>query len=965
MSEKIYNSNVGLAFVTVIRVCIQTFSALLLGIFIASSWLANEIWFKKILEEKIQTTISDMVKLPVVCKIKDINLLSSRITCSDLLCVDKDWKFESSDFVFKFSWLSFFLKSKVEAELIFYETKAYTIIKEDNSLPLFSALKAIFNAPTVLPIFFNNYSLKQCTLNIKDLSNTTNITLLFSIDTLIHNAGIKNIITVSDGVINYKDKDIFQHIKSNLIINLKDQNLLDSTSFYFNFDIPLLKEYGNQFNLTGNYQDNSGNIYISNATQNIFAQIDNLKNNIDSQSNSICASVKANFPIIIANELIKRLINPEGNFKSILENNGTCQAQAEVIYKNNKISYDGLLSIKDIITNVITLNKLDFIFSGIDLDMRGKVEGITSRGNFEGNWQYQNKLNTEITNTNQIALTKNLKIVEKKLKTNFLIDQDFNIKLYYNCEIQDYNKSYNILGEINKKNSLININGLLSSINNNESLNATLISTGQTNKIGARNFKYYYDCLLELMEKDSIFNLKSIKINDAVNNLCTLNYDLKTKSLKGELNDILIKDLIANSIGYEIKGNSKVFLSLSPTHLNKKLFSNISFEVKDSNIRLPYIYNNLNSVNGEINLDIDQNRLFINNLKVKLHKGLLNTSQATIQYNLNNYSIDYIHLPIIISDCLLSWKKDFFGVLTGRIAIINNFNNINKIEGQLILENSYLHNNLLSGQAQKDILKNTLNSLNKSKEDMQLNIELITYEPIKVKTKFLDTSACVRAIAKGTFQNPEISGLIDLQGGFLAFPHKPLYISSGKIFLNNYNDPTIELVAKNTIDKHIITLHATGSISNPEIYFESMPNLPDEQIMTLLFAGTKDGSLYSLMPAVIMTALQDLLFGTKDFGSKSFGAKTFSENETLKDLLEPLKDIKIVPSLSNGQGKGIKAGVGITFKDKLKAFVQNNINMSEETQVKVEYALSDDINICGVKDDQGNVSGEVEMRWKF
>ena len=45
--------------------------------------------------------------------------------------------------------------------------------------------------------------------------------------------------------------------------------------------------------------------------------------------------------------------------------------------------------------------------------------------------------------------------------------------------------------------------------------------------------------------------------------------------------------------------------------------------------------------------------------------------------------------------------------------------------------------------------------------------------------------------------------------------------------------------------------------------------------------------------------------------------------------------------------------------------IQNNFNLSEDTRFEVEYMLSDDISLKGGRDEHRDITGEVEMRWKF
>ena len=51
--------------------------------------------------------------------------------------------------------------------------------------------------------------------------------------------------------------------------------------------------------------------------------------------------------------------------------------------------------------------------------------------------------------------------------------------------------------------------------------------------------------------------------------------------------------------------------------------------------------------------------------------------------------------------------------------------------------------------------------------------------------------------------------------------------------------------------------------------------------------------------------------------------------------------------------------------DRWRVMMQKNFSLPEDTKVELEYLLSDEISLKGVRDERGDVRGEVEMRWKF
>ena len=147
-------------------------------------------------------------------------------------------------------------------------------------------------------------------------------------------------------------------------------------------------------------------------------------------------------------------------------------------------------------------------------------------------------------------------------------------------------------------------------------------------------------------------------------------------------------------------------------------------------------------------------------------------------------------------------------------------------------------------------------------------------------------------------------------------------------------------------------------MQHPTISFESTPPLTEEQIITLLLAGSEEGSLSLAMPALIMQKVQNVIFGPEQSALKLEGY--------FKSLLEPLKHIRFIPGFSDQSGRGgFRGSIEIDVNDQLRAMIQKNFSLTEDIKFEVEYFFSDDITIRGIRDERADFGGEIEMRWKF
>jgi hypothetical protein len=73
-----------------------------------------------------------------------------------------------------------------------------------------------------------------------------------------------------------------------------------------------------------------------------------------------------------------------------------------------------------------------------------------------------------------------------------------------------------------------------------------------------------------------------------------------------------------------------------------------------------------------------------------------------------------------------------------------------------------------------------------------------------------------------------------------------------------------------------------------------------------------------------------------------------------------------VPSFADQTGRGgLRWALELDLNDNLRASIQKNFSQLEDTKFEVEYAITDDILVRGIKDEHNDLGGEVELRWKF
>ncbi len=417
-----------------------------------------------------------------------------------------------------------------------------------------------------------------------------------------------------------------------------------------------------------------------------------------------------------------------------------------------------------------------------------------------------------------------------------------------------------------------------------------------------------------------------------------------------------LRTILLSSTGYDMKGTGDV--TVKAALKDTKLYGQLV--LPDGNIRLGSTYNYIQEAVIPLEVDIAKRTCVFMGAHVKLHKGSIRCQRATVAYN-DEGKITFAHMPLLFNKLFLNQGKDMFAVISGYGVLTHSQDELPFIQGTLSVERAQVKQNILSGNVQGSLLKDVSSALLLgSAQDVAFDIRLLNRHPLQVRTNVLHTDLDLYLKCTGSLSAPRVEGSVNLTHGTLHFPYKPLSIVNGMLHFEPHqpDDPRIELTAKGNIKRYTVTMQVGGTVRNPTFNFSSSPSLDEEQIITLLLAGSEAGSLSLVMPSLILQNLQNYIFGS-DHGSST--VETYVNN-----VLAPFKHIRIVPSFSDQTARGgFRGAIEIDVSDRLHATIQKNFSLTEDTRVELEFRASDEINIRGIKDERGDLGGEVETRFSF
>jgi len=196
-----------------------------------------------------------------------------------------------------------------------------------------------------------------------------------------------------------------------------------------------------------------------------------------------------------------------------------------------------------------------------------------------------------------------------------------------------------------------------------------------------------------------------------------------------------------------------------------------------------------------------------------------------------------------------------------------------------------------------------------------------------------------------------IGGSAQAVRGFVTYKGRKFEIERGRITFTGADriNPILDVVGRHEVSDYAITLHVEGESRRPRLTFSSTPDLPDEDILSLLaFGKTIDrlsGSEQTALSAQGAAIAGNILSGILE---KRVG------NTLGLDTLE----VDVGDELGTGSVRG-----GRYVTQDLFLSYERQLGEQSGNTVEVEYSLGPRVKLKGASDDQGQSS--LDLFWRI
>lgn len=849
-----------------------------------------------------------------------IEFLQPSLTFADVKVTSLDegqWCWQSSQMHIGFSWLDLLLLGKLALKVVVKEVVSSSVIK-DNNLAIFDHLKRFVINKSPIPIGLKELGIKKGFFTLLDGAQHQAF-LQFHAQATLFNKLLKLQCYIHDAALFYDNRALCSHVQGSLLCSIKNmpEHPAVDVTVQAETQLPGLPPDKQQCLIRGFWKEDKGQLLLNNKDKSCALTLYDVF--YDTQQ-GLQARCHLGLPV----QLLLSVCNPSwaqqctGNVFIA----GQCRLLAQQLFGQADLTVDAItIGGHDCGTLYGTMS-----CENNQITMKSCFAKDAMQINATGLFCLDRKCATvQLTNKTKVSLEPmmhNWLLQPEDMHACFSYQQGIMGSMHIKATHQRIDQSQTISADIASDHGLLYIRGAW----DDERFCLTL-------NPAVKPYLHYFDYWTAQQQR-----------------LVHVQFDKERPASFTAALDYLVLHRLANKfLALKIPGQGTMKINGDCTQAGLQA----SLAMPKAHIVVPGMVNPIKHIAAQIMVDPDAKKMTLDNGILQFDKGSLLCCHGAVFLD-DNYAIRSLHMPVVIKKLFCGNAKRFFALANGMITLAY-ADQKPQCKGFIFIDRSQLKQNIFSGDVQQSMFRSALNM---SSYDCLLAIDVQTKEPLVVKTPLLETAGSIHMTVGGSVRNPQLSGTIDLCGGTLAFPYRPLHIVSGKIIVLPFHEPYIEFTARGKIRKYHITMHCHGSLHAPNIYFEAAPVLSEEQIITLLVAGSEEGVLSGIVPSLALHQLQTMIFSSPDHDS-AFG-------RYFKTVLAPFRHIRFIPRFADQTARGGFRGlIEIDVSNQLRAMIQKNFSLTEDTKIEVEYYVNDDITVRAIRDERGDFGAEIEMRLKF
>jgi len=246
---------------------------------------------------------------------------------------------------------------------------------------------------------------------------------------------------------------------------------------------------------------------------------------------------------------------------------------------------------------------------------------------------------------------------------------------------------------------------------------------------------------------------------------------------------------------------------------------------------------------------------------------------------------------------------------------------------------------------------------------IRMDVHIVTTPELQMQTAAVRLSGDADLRLRGTAAKPVLLGRADILEGDIYFNGAKYRMERGDITFTNpvTTTPILDLQAATRVRDYDITVNLNGSLDKLNLSYHSEPPLPTADIISLLALGQTQEQSAQMQQT-----------GQAAFAQQATGAVLAEAlNSALSNRSQRLfgiSHIKIDPQGLNTETTPTQTSplpavtIEQQVKDNITLTYTTNLAQTSQQIIQVEYNISRDLSIVGIRDYNGVVSFEVRLR---
>jgi autotransporter translocation and assembly factor TamB len=245
-----------------------------------------------------------------------------------------------------------------------------------------------------------------------------------------------------------------------------------------------------------------------------------------------------------------------------------------------------------------------------------------------------------------------------------------------------------------------------------------------------------------------------------------------------------------------------------------------------------------------------------------------------------------------------------------------------------------------------------------SLEKVELNIRINGKDNIRIDNNVARATVSADMILRGTLHRPLLLGRLESTEGTVYFRNNDFRIVHASADFAETSDlnPFIQISSETDVKGYTIRMNLEGQLDHFDLALSSEPALKEIDILSLLTVGKTGGDVKGLEGGIGASEATSFVTG-----------KLQDVIEERMSSITGLDRFQIDPYVSKTTGT-IEPRLTVSKRllgDKMALTYASAVGSTEEQIIKLEYFVSKNASLVGIRDERGLVGGDIRFRFEF